>query len=118
MLCGSGIGLLVSSAISLAQTLEQLPVLGAQAVGIAFCLGVKVSEKAQSLEIDNDEHPAASWAYVVHDIMPEQAQKELDEMHSKEVSHPLLSGSLEADKKCREFLPPQEYSSVQKMHPQ
>ena len=87
VLGGLGIGLLASSAISLAPTLEDLPMSGAEAIRIAFRLGVRVSEISQNLEpMDEEDDSPDSWAYVVHDIEPEEAQKELDERQAKDVS--------------------------------
>lgn len=87
LLGGLGIGLLASSAISLAPSLEDLPMSGAEAIRIAFRLGVRVSEVSQNLEpMDEEDDSPDSWAYVVHDIDPEEAQKELDERQAKDVS--------------------------------
>ena len=99
VLGGLGIGLLASSAVSLAPTLEDLPMSGAEAIRIAFRLGVRVSEVSQNLEpVDEEDDSPDSWAYVVNDILPEEAQRELDDRQAKDVSHlPLLSLRLSAD---------------------
>lgn len=59
---------------------------GAEAIRIAFRLGVRVSDISQNLEPVDDEGTPESWAYVVNDLDPSEAQKELDERQAKDVS--------------------------------
>ncbi|PYH40860.1 uncharacterized protein BP01DRAFT_386964 [Aspergillus saccharolyticus JOP 1030-1] len=81
VLTGLGIGLLVSTAVSVSTSLEDLVPAGAAVLRIAFRLGVYVSDVSQSLEaLDPDS--SDSWAYVVHGLTVEEAQKELDEIQA------------------------------------
>lgn len=52
---------------------------------IAFRLGVHVSDVSQNLEAIDAEAPD-SWAYVVYGLTPEDAEKELDNIHTRDVS--------------------------------
>jgi monodictyphenone polyketide synthase len=64
---------------------------GAEAIRIAFRLGIRVSEVSQNLEpVDEEDDSPDSWAYVVNDILPEEAQKELDDRQAKDVSYFLI----------------------------
>jgi monodictyphenone polyketide synthase len=82
---GLGIGLLVSTAVSLTPALENLPLVGAEVIRLAFRLGVTVAEISQNLEPFDEEGNSRSWAYVVHGVTPEHAQQELDQMYSRQV---------------------------------
>ncbi|KAK4208426.1 hypothetical protein QBC37DRAFT_379096 [Rhypophila decipiens] len=85
-LAGLGIGLLASAALSLATTVSDLAVTGAQVVRQAFRLGVLVDEVSRNLQPrDPTEkgHPD-SWAYVLPDVKAEQVQHELDAIREKE----------------------------------
>ncbi|MCJ1247985.1 Atrochrysone carboxylic acid synthase Agnpks1 [Trapelia coarctata] len=81
-LAGLGIGLLASAAVSLSPTLENIPLAGAEVVRIAFRLGLLVAEVSQNLEARDLTSSPESWAYVVHDVAPDDAQKELDAIHT------------------------------------
>ncbi|KAL5045376.1 hypothetical protein BDW71DRAFT_215228 [Aspergillus fruticulosus] len=86
-LAGLGIGLLATAAVSLASTVADLAITGAQVVRQAFRLGVLVDEVSQNLE-PRDPTDASSpdtWAYVLANVSAEEVQKELDllQLHGK-----------------------------------
>ncbi|KAL8827498.1 MAG: hypothetical protein Q9191_003145 [Dirinaria sp. TL-2023a] len=83
-LAGLGIGLLASTAVSLSSTLAELPLAGADAVRLAFRMGIHVQGVSESLEARDPAETPDTWAYVVHNVNPDTAQKELDTMHSRE----------------------------------
>lgn len=85
---GLGIGLLATAAVSLASTVADIALTGAQVVRQAFRLGVLVDEVSQMLEhSDSTEWSAPdSWAYVLPRVTPEEVQSELDIIHGNEVS--------------------------------
>jgi hypothetical protein len=85
-LAGLGIGLLASAAVSLSPTLGDIPLAGAEVVRIAFRLGLLVAEVSQNLEARDLTSSPETWAYVVHDVAPYDAQKELDAIHTLQVS--------------------------------
>ncbi|KAI0175049.1 hypothetical protein BJ166DRAFT_460527 [Pestalotiopsis sp. NC0098] len=83
---GLGIGLVAAAAVSATPSLADLPLAGAEAVRIAFRLGILVDGVSQNLQ---PRDPLAtgtpdSWAYVIPDVSPEAVQKELDEIHARE----------------------------------
>ncbi|KID65403.1 Non-reducing polyketide synthase [Metarhizium brunneum] len=82
-LLGLGIGLLASTAISLSSTLSELPLAGADAVRLAFRLGIHVLSVSENLEARDVSQKEDSWAYVVHNVDPVAAQNELDIFHSR-----------------------------------
>ncbi|KAG6001227.1 Type I Iterative PKS [Claviceps maximensis] len=83
-LAGLGIGLLSSIAVSLSPTLSHLPLAGADAVRIAFRLGIHVVGISQILEArDPSSEKPASWAYVVQNVDAISAQEELDAVFDK-----------------------------------
>ncbi|KFZ09857.1 hypothetical protein V501_05457 [Pseudogymnoascus sp. VKM F-4519 (FW-2642)] len=82
-LAGLGTGLLSSSAVSLSQTLADLPLAGADAARLAFRLGIHVLDISENLEARDLSESPDSWAYVVHNVDPATAYKELDGMHSR-----------------------------------
>jgi hypothetical protein len=59
-----------------------LPLAGADAVRLAFRLGIHVQGVSENLEARDLSEKPDTWAYVVHNVDPEAAQKELDNMHS------------------------------------
>ena len=66
-------------------SLDDLVTLGVEVVRIAFRLGVHVSDISQNLEpIDADNFD--TWAYVVYGLTAENAQTELDTIHTRDVS--------------------------------
>ncbi|KAL5041470.1 hypothetical protein BDW71DRAFT_217836 [Aspergillus fruticulosus] len=83
-LAGLGIGLLASTAVSLSSTLADLPRAGADAVRLAFRLGIHVQGVSANLEARELSERPDTWAYVVHNIDPDAAQKELDTIHSRQ----------------------------------
>ena len=75
---------MASTAVSLSSTLADLPLAGADVVRLAFRMGIHVQSVSENLEArDLSENPD-TWAYVVHNVDPAAAQKELDAMHSRE----------------------------------
>jgi monodictyphenone polyketide synthase len=84
-LAGLGLGLLVSAALSVAPTLADLPLAGAEVIRIAFRLGVLVHEMSQNLEPRDFEGHSESWAYVVPDVSAADVQDELDAIKAREV---------------------------------
>lgn len=87
-LAGLGIGLLATAAISLAPTVADLPIAGAQVVRQAFRLGVLVDEVSQNFQPRDltDESTPDTWAYVLPDVKAEEVQQELDAIHKHDVS--------------------------------
>jgi Starter unit:ACP transacylase in aflatoxin biosynthesis len=86
-LSGLGIGLLATAAVSLAPTVADLPITGAQVVRQAFRLGVLVDDVSQNLQSRDltDEDTLDTWAYVLPDVSVEEVQQELDTIHKHEV---------------------------------
>jgi monodictyphenone polyketide synthase len=82
-LAGLGIGLLVSSAVSLSPALADFPLVGADAVRLAFRMGIHVLRVSENLEARELSESPDAWAYVVHNVNQVAAQKELDAMHSR-----------------------------------
>ena len=64
-------------------TLADLPLTGADAVRLAFRLGIHVLSISENLEARDLSESADSWAYVVHNVDPSTVYKELDAMHSR-----------------------------------
>lgn len=87
-LAGLGIGLLATAAVSLASTLADVPLNGAQCVRQAFRLGVLVDEISQNLQPQDltDTSVPDTWAYVLPDVDADEVQQELNRIHSNEVS--------------------------------
>ncbi|EME79056.1 uncharacterized protein MYCFIDRAFT_34361 [Pseudocercospora fijiensis CIRAD86] len=79
-LAGLGIGLLASTAISLSTEQADLPLAGADAVRLAFRMGVHVFGVSENLEARDLSEKPETWACVVHNVDPAVAQKELDAM--------------------------------------
>lgn len=88
-LAGLGIGLLATAAVSLAPTVADLPIAGAQVVRQAFRLGVLVDEVSQNLQPRDliDESAPDTWAYVLPGVETEEVQAELDDIHKHEVGN-------------------------------
>lgn len=85
-LTGMGIGLLASSAIAMSQSMSDIPLAGAEAVRIAFRLGVLVDEVSQNLEPREEGSSPDTWAIVVTGVTESGVQKELDTIQTKIVS--------------------------------
>ena len=83
-LAGLGIGLLASTSVSLSSTVADLPLAGADAVRLAFRMGIHVQSVSENLEARELSESPDTWAYVVHNVDPAAAQKELDAMHCRE----------------------------------
>ncbi|KAL7925621.1 polyketide synthase-like protein [Trichoderma austrokoningii] len=83
-LAGLGSGLLMTAAVSLAPTLGDLPVVGAEVIRVAFRLFVLVDQVSQNLQPKPSEGTGDSWAYIVPGVGAEDAQKELDTFHAIE----------------------------------
>ncbi|KAI1810485.1 ketoacyl-synt-domain-containing protein [Poronia punctata] len=77
-LAGLGVGLLVSTAFSLANDVSDLAITGAEVVRLAFRLGVHVDQVSQNLEPRNASGPPDSWACVISDVTEAEVQAELD----------------------------------------
>jgi hypothetical protein len=85
---GLGIGLLATAAISLSPAIADIPLAGAEVVRVAFRLGILVDEVSQNLQprdLSSVSTPD-TWAYVIPDVVAEDVQRELDAIHSREVS--------------------------------
>ena len=89
-LTGIGTGLLSAAAVSLSETLADVPVVGAEVIRTAFRLGVLVDEISRNLQPrPADGGPGDSWAYVVPDAAAAEVQHELDDLHTAErISEP------------------------------
>ena len=83
-LAGLGIGLLASTAVALSSEQVELPLTGADAVRLAFRMGIHVCSVSENLEARDLSEKPDTWAYVVHNVDPAAAQKELDAMHPRE----------------------------------
>ena len=79
-----GVGLLSSTAVALSSSPSDLPLAGADAIRLAFRMGVHVLGVSESLETRDLIGKPDTWAYVVHDVQASAAQKELDLMHTRE----------------------------------
>lgn len=84
-LAGLGAGLLMTAAVSLAPTLGDIPVVGAEVVRVAFRLVVLVDQVSQNLQPKPVEGTGDSWAYIVPGVGAEDVQKEVDAFHAVEV---------------------------------
>ncbi|KAL7783877.1 polyketide synthase-like protein [Trichoderma ceciliae] len=83
-LAGLGTGLMATAAVSLAPTLGDIPVIGAEVIRVAFRLGALVDQVSQNLQPRPADGAGDSWAYVVPGVVAEDAQKELDAIHTAE----------------------------------
>ena len=77
-----GVGLLAATAVSLSSNVADLPLHGADAVRIAFRMGIHVQAISHQIEARDLSQAPDTWAYVVHNIEPDQAQAELDAMRA------------------------------------
>ena len=75
---------MASTAVSLSATRSELPLAGADAVRLAFRLGIHVQGVSGNLEVRDLSETPDTWAYVVHDVDPSAAQKALDGLQIKE----------------------------------
>lgn len=83
-----GSGLLTAAAVSFASRLPDLVKLGAEAIRIAFRMGLRVDQVSQRLESRRAEGPAESWAYVFSELSEDEVRKELASMNASLVSVP------------------------------
>lgn len=90
-IAGLGSGLLTTAAVSLAPTLGDIPVVGAEVIRVAFRLVVLVDQVSQNLQPKPVEGTGDSWAYIVLGVGAEEVQEELDAFHAVEVCYQLLS---------------------------
>jgi monodictyphenone polyketide synthase len=70
--------------VSLSSTRADLALAGADAVRLAFRLGIHVQSVSGNLEVRDMSETPDSWAYVVHDVNPAAAQKALDAQQTKD----------------------------------
>lgn len=79
---------MATAAVSLALTVADLPLAGAEVVRQAFRLGVLVDEVSQNLQRRDltDTSTPDTWAYVLPDVAADEVQQELNAIHAKEVS--------------------------------
>ncbi|KAI1098430.1 putative polyketide synthase [Jackrogersella minutella] len=89
-LSGLSIGLLAGVVVSLSSSVEDLAMNGAEAVRVAFRLGVYVDEISRKLESSNPEGDLQSWAYVVTGKTKEEVQKEID-LYNASTANPNLT---------------------------
>lgn len=86
-LSGLGIGLLISTAVALSTSLDELVSAGVEVLRIAFRMGVYVCDVSQNLEpTDPASGDRDTWAYVVHGVSAEEAESELSRLYSDDVS--------------------------------
>ncbi|KAK1965638.1 beta-ketoacyl synthase domain-containing protein [Colletotrichum sublineola] len=88
-LAGLGIGLLSAAAVSAAPHLATLASTGAQAVRVAFRLGIHVYDTSEQLEPQQTD-AGDPWAFVVPGLSAEDVQTELDGYNVKTAA-PVLS---------------------------
>ncbi|CAO2648474.1 Nn.00g077410.m01.CDS01 [Neocucurbitaria sp. VM-36] len=81
---GLGVGLLASTVVALAPTPADLPLAGADAIRLAFRMGIHVQGVSENLEARDLSGEPETWAYVVHNVDHAAAQKELDMIHASE----------------------------------
>lgn len=80
-LTGLGIGLLSAAAIALARDVSEIPFYGAEAIAIAFRMGIHVQGVSHNLEARDLNEPPKTWAYVVHNVDPQETKRELEAFH-------------------------------------
>jgi monodictyphenone polyketide synthase len=83
-LAGLGVGILTSTAVALSSKLADVPRIGADVVRLAFRMGIHVQSVSENLEAQDLSDSPDTWAYVVHNVDPSAAQKELDAMHTRD----------------------------------
>lgn len=81
-----GAGILAAVAISLAPTLADIAITGAEVVRIAFRMGIHVEEVSQNLEPRPLSGSPDPWAYVITEVSPDDVQEELSAFQAKEVT--------------------------------
>lgn len=83
-LAGLGIGLLSATAASLSSSLANLPFAGADAVRLAFRMGIHVQAVSDNLEPRDMSESPDTWAYVVLNVDPAAVQANLDAVQARE----------------------------------
>ena len=76
-----GVGLLSATAVSLSDEIADLPFYGAEAIRIAFRMGVHIQHVSQQLQARDLTDAPDTWAYVLHNVDPGHAQQELEALH-------------------------------------
>ena len=76
-----GVGLLSATAVSLSDEIADLPFYGAEAIRVAFRMGVHVHYVSQQLEACDLTDAPDTWAYVLHNLDAGHAQQELEALH-------------------------------------
>ena len=104
---------MASAAVSLSPTLADIVLAGAEVVRVAFRLGVVVDEVSQNLEPRDLTGSPDSWAFVVPDVAVDDVQKELDSIHTGEVSLNLSRPAVtRSDQYSRKYPNPARSSSA------
>lgn len=82
-LAGLSIGLLAGAAVAVSSSLADLAKTGAEAIRVAFRLGVYVDEVSRKLESPQPDGRLLSWAHVVTGMTQAEVQKELDAFNAR-----------------------------------
>lgn len=80
--------LLAAAAVAASPTVSDLPKLGAEAIRIAFRLGVLVREKSQCIETQEVGGEPLRWAAAVMGLDEETVRHELEAFNISTVSDP------------------------------
>ncbi|KAF2234159.1 putative polyketide synthase [Viridothelium virens] len=83
LLAGLGIGLLVSTAVSVSTSLDDLVTSGVEVLRIAFRLGLHVRDVSLNLEAPDGES-SDSWAWCIYGLTANDAQEELDRIQERD----------------------------------
>ena len=79
-----GVGLITSTAVALSSNTADLPLAGADAVRLAFRMGIHVQSVLDILEPRDLTEKPETWAYVVHNVDPTEAEHELEAYNSRQ----------------------------------
>lgn len=85
-LAGLSIGLFAGAAVSLSRSLADLAKNGAEAVRVAFRLGVYVDDVSRKLESSHPDGTPQSWAHVVTAMSQDKVQTEVERYNKEAVS--------------------------------
>ncbi|EJP61207.1 polyketide synthase [Beauveria bassiana ARSEF 2860] len=80
-LAALGVGLQSGAAVSMAPVVADMPLHGAEAIVLAFRMGIHVQSISSQLESQDASERLETWAYVVHNVDPGTVQAELDALH-------------------------------------
>ncbi|GAB7352923.1 hypothetical protein MBLNU459_g3506t2 [Dothideomycetes sp. NU459] len=83
ILAGLSIGLFSGAAIALASTLADLVKTGAEALRVAFRLGVYVADFSRKLESPNADKTLLSWAHVVTGMSKGAVEQEVEKFNNE-----------------------------------